>query len=124
LVCGLLTIDPRDRLTLADAFQHPWCIRPSQLATQAPSVLAEHLTAPLRANGDMALAAPDLGHVMHLSPLPTSPLTPVDCRPTPTASDDHDPSQFSNSQFTQSLMLFVRPPPPSYLLTTTLIKIP
>ncbi|GLB36848.1 putative CAMK CAMKL CHK1 protein kinase [Lyophyllum shimeji] len=89
LICGLLTVDPRDRLTLADAFQHPWCMRPSQLASQGPSMLAEQLTEPMRANGDLNLAAPNLtGHVQ---------------------DEDGDEMMASAppiSQFTQSLMLF------------------
>ncbi|KAF8060725.1 kinase-like domain-containing protein [Lyophyllum atratum] len=89
LICGLLTVEPRDRLTLADAFQHPWCMRPSQLASQGATMLAEQLTEPMRANGDLNLAAPDLtGHVQ---------------------DDDGDDMMASApqvSQFTQSLMLF------------------
>jgi len=26
LITGLLTVDPQDRMTLADAFQHPWVL--------------------------------------------------------------------------------------------------
>lgn len=27
LLCGLLAVDPSQRLTLADVCQHPWCLR-------------------------------------------------------------------------------------------------
>ncbi|CAK5263611.1 unnamed protein product [Mycena citricolor] len=61
LIQGLLTVDPRDRFTLADAFQHPWCQRPSQLAKAGMMGLADALCEPLRQSGDMDLAEPDLG---------------------------------------------------------------
>ncbi|KAJ6584208.1 CAMK/CAMKL/CHK1 protein kinase [Mycena sp. CBHHK59/15] len=90
LLCGLLTVDPRERLTLSDAFQHPWCIRPSQLARRGAASLAEALTESLRQTGDMDLAAPNLGQCD----------TPGD--------DDDEPmlSAAHNTQFTQTLMLF------------------
>ncbi|KAH0589905.1 hypothetical protein H2248_000097 [Termitomyces sp. 'cryptogamus'] len=103
LICGLLTIDPRDRLTLADAFQHPWCIRPSQLASQTPSVLAEQLTAALRANGDMALAAPDL----RMSGRIDSDADADEDKEGDGDEDEDEPMPSAQlSQFTQSLMLF------------------
>ncbi|KAJ6575881.1 kinase-like domain-containing protein [Mycena sp. CBHHK59/15] len=57
LIRGLLTIDPQERLTFSDALQHPWCIRPSQLAKRGPASLAEDLAAPLPNNGDLELGA-------------------------------------------------------------------
>ena len=77
LIRGMLTVNPEHRLTLSDVFQHPWCMRyrdiyyfrftffkkntrPSQLAKQSPLDLANKLTQPLRDNGDLQLAAPNL----------------------------------------------------------------
>ncbi|KAF8992332.1 kinase-like domain-containing protein [Cyathus striatus] len=59
LICGMLTVDPSERMTLAEIFQHPWCLSSSQPANQ-PRTLADKLTASLCANGDLGLAAPDL----------------------------------------------------------------
>ncbi|KAJ7651929.1 CAMK/CAMKL/CHK1 protein kinase [Mycena rosella] len=90
LVQGLLTIDPRERFTLEDAFQHPWCSRPSQLAKQGSASLAEALTQSLRSSGDLELASPDF-----------SQRNP--------SKDDEDEIMLSaahSTQFTQTLMLF------------------
>ncbi|KAJ7110723.1 kinase-like domain-containing protein [Mycena crocata] len=89
LMQGLLTVDPRERFTLEDTFQHPWCMRPSQLAKQGAASLAEALTQSLRSAGDLDLADPDL----------TSR----------TSSDHEDEPMLSaphHTQFTQTLMLF------------------
>ena len=77
----MLTVNPEHRLTLSDVFQHPWCMRyrhillfssstfliknsrPSQLAKQSPLDLANKLTQPLRDNGDLQLAAPNLNSI-------------------------------------------------------------
>ncbi|KAK7007869.1 kinase domain-containing protein [Favolaschia claudopus] len=88
LLQGLLTIDPRERFTLAQAFAHPWCIRPSQLARKNAAALAEALTESLRTAGDLDLAAPNF---------------------TPTRTADEDEPMLSAAhatQFTQTLMLF------------------
>ncbi|KAJ7092301.1 kinase-like domain-containing protein [Mycena belliarum] len=74
LLQGLLTVEPRERCTLDDAFQHPWCSR--QLAKQGAAALAQALTQSLRTAGDMDLAAPDLSaraadptrHALHPAP--------------------------------------------------------
>ncbi|KAJ7741771.1 kinase-like domain-containing protein [Mycena maculata] len=90
LIQGLLTIDPRERFTLEDAFQHPWCIRPSQLAKQGPTSLAQALTQSLRDTGDLDLAAPNLNQRND-------------------STDDEDVPMLSaahSTQFTQTLMLF------------------
>ncbi|KNZ80139.1 Serine/threonine-protein kinase CHK1, partial [Termitomyces sp. J132] len=104
LICGLLTIDPCDILTLTDAFQHPWCIHPSQLASQMPSVLTEQLTAPLHTNGDMVLTVPNLhmsSHKDHDADADEDREGDVD-----TNKDEPMPST-QLLQFTQSLMLFM-----------------
>ncbi|KAJ7493843.1 kinase-like domain-containing protein [Mycena latifolia] len=90
LIQGLLTIDPRERFTLDDAFQHPWCMRPSQLAKKGAASLAEALTQSLRTAGDMDLAAPDF-------------------KQRSDGTDDEDEPMLSAphiTQFTQTLMLF------------------
>ncbi|KAJ7440769.1 kinase-like domain-containing protein [Mycena galericulata] len=91
LLQGLLTVDPRERFTLDDAFEHPWCSRPSQLAKQGAASLAQALTQSLRTAGDLDLAAPDLTR-----------------RNDSTDEDGDEPmlSAAHNSQFTQTLMLF------------------
>ncbi|KAF5357572.1 hypothetical protein D9757_013018 [Collybiopsis confluens] len=87
MICGLLAVDPSLRMTIAQARQHPWCMRPSQLARQSASVLADKLTESLRINGDMDYVT----------------ATQQDS----TADADGDTEMGShNSQFTQSLMLF------------------
>ncbi|KIM47281.1 hypothetical protein M413DRAFT_23502 [Hebeloma cylindrosporum] len=89
LIRGLLTVDPANRMTLNDAFQHPWCMRPSQLAEGNPLELAERLSQSLRDNGDLDLAAPTLNDS--------------------NMDGDEDQIMLSathQSQFTQSLMLF------------------
>ncbi|KAJ6522584.1 CAMK/CAMKL/CHK1 protein kinase [Mycena capillaripes] len=90
LLQGLLTIDPRERFTLEDAFQHPWCIRPSQLAKQGAASLAQALTESLRSAGDLDLASPNFNQGS-------------------SSTDDEDELMLSaahNTQFTQTLMLF------------------
>lgn len=92
LICGMLTIDPNERMTLADVFQHPWCMRPSQLADQGTGTLADKLTESLRINGDLGLAAPNFSGSNDVE-------------------EDADGDQIIltgtyNSQFTQQLMLF------------------
>ncbi|KAJ7089095.1 kinase-like domain-containing protein [Mycena epipterygia] len=92
LIQGLLTVDPRERFTLEDAFQHPWCIRPSQLAQQGAASLAEALTQSLRTAGDLDLASPNFNQ-----------------RTESSEDEDEDEIMLSaahNTQFTQTLMLF------------------
>ena len=88
LVCGMLTVDPRDRFTLPDVFQHPWCLRyfnssghhllyshrltdcrPSQLANQGFARLADKLTESIRENGDLGLATPNFTASVFFFPL-------------------------------------------------------
>ncbi|KDR70014.1 hypothetical protein GALMADRAFT_76739 [Galerina marginata CBS 339.88] len=89
LIKGMLTVDPARRMTLDDVFQHPWCMRQSQLANRNPAEIAEILTQPLRDNGDLDLAAPNFG----------AGGMDVD-------GDEVMLSATHQSQFTQSLMLF------------------
>lgn len=90
LITGLLAVDPQDRMTLADAFQHPWVLTQSQLASQGPQALAEKLTESLRNTGDLDLVEIDLQ---------SQSLGPRD-------DDQIMLSATRGSQFTQSLMLF------------------
>ncbi|PPQ70460.1 hypothetical protein CVT26_013906 [Gymnopilus dilepis] len=87
LIRGMLTVDPDIRMTLQDAFQHPWCTRQSQL-TGRPGELAQRLAQSLRDNGDLDLANPNLGAPMDVD------------------EDEMMLSTPHQSQFTQSLMLF------------------
>ncbi|KAH9003291.1 CAMK/CAMKL/CHK1 protein kinase [Lactarius hatsudake] len=91
LITGLLTVNPQDRMSLADAFQHPWVLTQSQLASQGPVALAERLTQSLRDTGDLDLIEIDMQT--------ESP---------PSAQDDDQImlSATRGSQFIQSLMLF------------------
>ncbi|KAI0300081.1 CAMK/CAMKL/CHK1 protein kinase [Multifurca ochricompacta] len=91
LIIGLLTISPQDRMTLADALQHPWALTQSQLASQGPVALAEKLTQSLRNTGDLDLVEIDM--------LPRE-------SPSPRDDDQIMLSATIGSQFTQSLMLF------------------
>ncbi|KAF9527858.1 kinase-like domain-containing protein [Crepidotus variabilis] len=89
LIRGLLTIDPAERMTLDDAFRHPWCIRPSQLAGGDPIEVAEMLIKRTRESGDLEIAAPDFaGQAMDVD------------------EDEVMLSSTHHSQFTQTLMLF------------------
>lgn len=92
LICGLLTIEPKKRLTLAEVFAHPWCTRPSQIAKQGVVALADHLTESLRVNGDLKYAMPDIA---------ISNETRKD-----KDGDEIMLSATHQSQFTQSLLLF------------------
>ncbi|KAH6901059.1 kinase-like domain-containing protein [Coprinopsis sp. MPI-PUGE-AT-0042] len=61
LLKGMLEVNPADRMTLEDVSQHPWCMRPSQIANLNPIQIAEMLTSELRANGDLDVATPNMG---------------------------------------------------------------
>ncbi|KAL4064782.1 kinase-like domain-containing protein [Scleroderma yunnanense] len=89
LICSLLTVDPGYRMTLADAYAHPWCMRPSQLASRGIQQLAEQLTQPLRDSGDLMYV--DLDE----SGLESG-----------RDADGDDIMLTAQSQFTQSLLLF------------------
>ncbi|KAG2134161.1 kinase-like domain-containing protein [Suillus bovinus] len=92
LICGLLTVEPEKRMTLAEVFAHPWCTRPSQIAKQGVLALADHLTESLRTNGDLNYAMPDVA-------------ISIDTH----KDKDGDEIMLSathQSQFTQSLLLF------------------
>jgi len=92
LICGLLTVDPTKRMTLVDVYQHPWCLRPSQLAQQGVQALADKLTEPLRMTGDLGYAMP-------------AALNDVDMA-VDADGDEIMLSATHQSQFTQSLLLF------------------
>ncbi|EAU93582.1 CAMK/CAMKL/CHK1 protein kinase [Coprinopsis cinerea okayama7 len=89
LLQGMLNVNPAERMTLSDVYQHPWCLRPSQLARADPGTLAEMLTQGLREDGDLNVAAPDFGEAMDVD-------------------EEDDPQRYAGtaSQFTQKLMLF------------------
>ncbi|KAH6869361.1 hypothetical protein BKA70DRAFT_375984 [Coprinopsis sp. MPI-PUGE-AT-0042] len=61
LLKGMLDVNPADRMTLEGVSQHPWCMRPSQIANLNPIRIDEMLTSELRANGDLDVATPNLG---------------------------------------------------------------
>jgi serine/threonine-protein kinase Chk1 len=110
LICGLLTIEPEKRLTLAEVFAHPWCIRPSQIAKQGVVALADHLTESLRMNGDLKYAIPDVaisGYVLRIIIMRLI-FTSI-CSETRKDKDGDEImlSATHQSQFTQSLLLFV-----------------
>ncbi|KAI0055713.1 CAMK/CAMKL/CHK1 protein kinase [Artomyces pyxidatus] len=96
LITSLLTVDPKRRITLADAFQHPWVFRQSQIASQSPAELAEQLTQALRENGDLALVDPEMAPSGH-----TSISSKIDGD-----GDQIMQSAPQFSQFTQSILLF------------------
>ncbi|KAH8814598.1 CAMK/CAMKL/CHK1 protein kinase [Flagelloscypha sp. PMI_526] len=84
LLTGLLTVDPSQRLTIAQAQTHSFVLHPSQLSDD-PRVLANRLTQGLKEAGDMDVANPNFG---------TDP------------DGDAMMQSGSLSQFTQQLMLF------------------
>ncbi|KAI0051546.1 Pkinase-domain-containing protein [Auriscalpium vulgare] len=86
LILALLTIDPHKRMTLPEAFQHPWVYRQSQMANKGPVALAESLTQSLRESGDMAMLDPSQG--------------------VQTDADGDEMMMSATHQFTQSLLLF------------------
>ncbi|TFK47430.1 Pkinase-domain-containing protein [Heliocybe sulcata] len=88
LIVGLLNVDPTRRMTVPDIMQHPWYSRPSTIAAQGATALADHLTQPMRANGDYDIAAPDVTMNMEMD------------------GDQVMLSAAANTQFTQSLLLF------------------
>ncbi|KAI9454195.1 CAMK/CAMKL/CHK1 protein kinase [Russula earlei] len=108
LITGLLTVNPQDRMTLADAFQHSWVLTQSQLASQGPAALAEKLTESLRITGDLDLVDIDLRSYVVTSSLFVSASQAKSHRQSPTPRDDDQImlSATRGSQFTQSLMLF------------------
>ncbi|EKM76676.1 hypothetical protein AGABI1DRAFT_122426 [Agaricus bisporus var. burnettii JB137-S8] len=88
LIRGMLTVNPDKRMILDEVVSHLWVSRPSQLASQSVSTLADKLTESLRKMGDLELVNPPLQS---------------------TASEDGDEVMLSEgyrSQFTQSLLLF------------------
>ncbi|KAF8625648.1 hypothetical protein AX15_005269 [Amanita polypyramis BW_CC] len=92
IICGMLAVDPQERMSIADIYQHPWCSRPSQLANESPFTLADKLTQSLRQNGDLELASPDLQQKEES----------VD----KDGDETMDSTSSHHSQFTQSLLLF------------------
>ncbi|KAF8319425.1 CAMK/CAMKL/CHK1 protein kinase [Clavulina sp. PMI_390] len=88
LLLDCLTVDPAQRITLAEITQHPWFQRPSQLA-QRPGEVAERLTQALARNGDMAISEPNFVET--------------------TTADNDDQVMMTatnGTQFTRTLMLF------------------
>lgn len=110
LICGLLTIEPKDRLTLAEVFAHPWCTRPSQIAKQGVVALADHLTESLRVNGDLKYAMPDIAISACVLRIMIMRLIFTSICSESRKDKDGDEIMLSathQSQFTQSLLLFV-----------------
>jgi serine/threonine-protein kinase Chk1 len=110
LICGLLTIEPKKRLTLAEVFAHPWCTRPSQIAKQGVVALADHLTESLRVNGDLKYAMPDIAiSKCVLGIIIMRLIFTFICSETRKDKDGDEImlSATHQSQFTQSLLLFV-----------------
>jgi len=131
LITGLLTINPQDRMTLADAFQHPWALTyVRQCATRGH--LGVYLLFTDKANWLPKVLwpwrrnLPSLSVIQAISTLwilisnrmLSRPARHVVCasqsechRESPIPRDDDEImlSATRGSQFTQSLMLFVRP---------------
>jgi serine/threonine-protein kinase Chk1 len=101
-------------MKLPEVLAHPWCIRPSQIAKQGAVALADHLTESLRANGDLSYAMPDITSSMYVPPLNIAIriIFTFVCSGARTDKDGDDImlSAGHQSQFTQSLLLFVCPP--------------
>jgi serine/threonine-protein kinase Chk1 len=100
-------------MTLAEVFAHPWCTRPSQIAKQGVVALADHLTESLRANGDLDYAMPDIAiSAQVLRVIIMRLIFTFICSETRKDNDGDEImlSATHQSQFTQSLLLFVRLP--------------
>lgn len=115
LITGMLDVEATTRMTLQDVASHPWVTRyairsqlsadirltpyvlplyrPSQLAGRSAYAIAQSLTARLRANGDLGIADPQMGGGDAMD----------------TDEDGDCIMRSQRSQFTQSLMFFVRP---------------
>ncbi|KAJ3517032.1 hypothetical protein NLJ89_g756 [Agrocybe chaxingu] len=112
LIRGILAIDPAERMTLDDVFQHPWCIRPSQLADNNPIELADRLIRSIRDNGDLQFAAPDLNALklvsirLYSDTILTIPSNSNADNGMDVDEDEPMLTASHQSQFTQSLMLF------------------
>ena len=97
-------------MKLPEVFAHPWCTRPSQIAKQGAVALADHLTESLRANGDLGYAMPDITSSEYaLRVITISLIFIFICSGT---NKDKDGDEFMHSsthqsQFTQTLLLFV-----------------
>jgi serine/threonine protein kinase len=120
---SILTITPKKRVTIAQIKAHPWfnvCVclsvthvcthelilfvanRPSHVDRANPQALAERLTQNLRQTGDLSIAAPDP------STLGVSG-GDMDIDPEEAAEQDDKMMNLTNAtQFTRSLLLFVR----------------
>ncbi|KAI0916514.1 hypothetical protein AcV5_002985 [Taiwanofungus camphoratus] len=92
LITGMLAVRASERMTLAEIVEHPWMVRPSQIANKGLSVLAERLTESLRMTGDLAIATPDVTNIAYN----------VDADGDQIMGD----ATSHNSQFTQTLLLF------------------
>ena len=87
-------------------------IRPSQLATRGVHALAEQLSQSLRENGDLMYANPDISGARSVHS--SLQLAPVDLTCLASSRKDADGDEImssAQSQFTQSLLLFVSLPP-------------
>ena len=129
LITGLLTVDPQDRMTLADAFQHPWALTYALQCLPVTILLISWLqtvpTGLARSRGPSGEAYPispsyrrsrycrdRYGAVRsHVRTQRGRSSQTKSCRESPLLRDDDQVmlSATRGSQFTQSLMLFVRP---------------
>ena len=140
LIRGLLEVDPNERMTLDEAWEHPWCRRyalslhyislhllihtrrTSQLASQGPQMLADKITQSLRDNGDMDLAAPDFSRQSVATHRCTTQIT--DTTPETTWTSTCPPprtSLNSRSRSCSSCVSFYSPSQPVFL---SLVPIP
>ncbi|KAJ3516678.1 hypothetical protein NMY22_g14148 [Coprinellus aureogranulatus] len=112
LLRGMMTPNPKHRLTLSEVQGHEWCLRPSQLNRASPLELADRLTQELRESGDLDLAVPDWSAKARREDEGDDEEMDTDDanEPSPSQTDaDTDTPMLTAthaSQFTQSLMLF------------------
>lgn len=151
LIRGLLTIDPAQRMTLADVYQHPWCIRSTFLCFSwctffsDAELFLDLVNLRTRAYKPWPTSSPNRCGRPEISAMRHPPRLAVRTYPTffsflfcsntarllirckcseMNTDDDGDDIMLSatnQSQFTQSLLLFVRSffsPLSSFLLTT------
>ncbi|KAI0073808.1 Pkinase-domain-containing protein [Panus rudis PR-1116 ss-1] len=95
MLTGMLAVNPHERMTFDQIYQHVWMNRPSQIANSGMAAIAAKLTENLRQTGDYDYVAPPTG--------------PSDFDEDGDTIMRHQ-GGLQSSQFTQTLLLFSQTP--------------